>query len=90
MDQTQRLKDRELENSQLKRVVAELTLDKQILAEAVRGNSFAQRIVVERSWRFAIHWARRTSPNGECARCWSRLAQHCDMLRSDDLMSRLW
>jgi transposase-like protein len=39
LDQARRLKDLELENSRLKRVVAELTLDKQILSEAVRGKS---------------------------------------------------
>jgi putative transposase len=39
LDQAKRLKDLELENSRLKRVVAELTLDKQILSEAVRGKS---------------------------------------------------
>lgn len=39
LDQARRMKELELENGRLKRVVAELTLDKQILAEAVRGKS---------------------------------------------------
>jgi transposase-like protein len=39
LDQAKRLRELELENSRLKRVVAELTLDKQILTEAVRGKS---------------------------------------------------
>lgn len=39
LDQAKRLKELELENSRLKRVVAELTLDKQILSEALRGKS---------------------------------------------------
>lgn len=38
MDQVKRLKHLEKENSRLKQVVADLTLDKAILAEALRGN----------------------------------------------------
>jgi putative transposase len=37
-DQVRRLKDLEAENARLRRAVADLTLDKQILAEAARGN----------------------------------------------------
>ena len=37
-DQVKRLKDLEAENARLRRAVAELTLDKQILAEAARGS----------------------------------------------------
>ena len=37
-DQVKRLKDLEAENARLRRAVAELTLDKPILAEAARGN----------------------------------------------------
>jgi putative transposase len=36
--QAGRLKDLEAENARLKRAVAELTLDKQILKEAAEGN----------------------------------------------------
>ncbi len=38
MDQAKRLKELEQENSRLKRVVADLTLDKAILKEVSRGN----------------------------------------------------
>ena len=38
IDQVKRLKVLETENSRLKRAVAELTLDKQILREAAEGN----------------------------------------------------
>ena len=38
LDQARKLKDLEKENARLKRAVAELTLDKQILQEALRGN----------------------------------------------------
>ena len=38
-DQVKRLKDLEAENARLRRAIADLTLDKQILAEAARGNS---------------------------------------------------
>src|SRR3712207_890091 len=37
-DQVKRLKDLEAENARLRRAIADLTLDKQILAEAARGN----------------------------------------------------
>ena len=36
-DQVKRLKDLEAENARLRRAVSDLTLDKQILAEAARG-----------------------------------------------------
>ena len=39
LDQAKRLKELELEKNRLKRVVAELTLDKQILSEEVRVKS---------------------------------------------------
>ena len=38
IDQVKRLKQLELENTRLKRAVADLTLDNQILKEAVEGN----------------------------------------------------
>jgi putative transposase len=37
-DQVKRLKELEIENTRLRKAVAELTLDKQILSEAARGN----------------------------------------------------
>ena len=37
-DQLSRLKQLEKENERLRRAVADLTLDQQILAEAARGN----------------------------------------------------
>ena len=38
LDQVKRLKELELENSRLRRAVSDLTLDKLILGEALRGN----------------------------------------------------
>jgi putative transposase len=38
VDQARRLKDLEIENTRLKKLVAELSLDKAILTEAARGN----------------------------------------------------
>jgi transposase-like protein len=37
-NQVRRMKELELENQRLRKAVADLTLDKQILAEAARGN----------------------------------------------------
>ena len=42
-DQLRRLKELEKENERLRRAVSDLTLDKQILAEAARGNFFSIR-----------------------------------------------
>jgi len=42
-DQVKRLKELEAENTRLRKAVADLTLDKQILAEAARGNFQAPR-----------------------------------------------
>jgi len=39
IEQAKRLKELEVENSRLKKLVADLSLDKAILAEAARGNS---------------------------------------------------
>ena len=44
-DQLRRLKELEKENERLRRAVSDLTLDKQILAEAARGNFWAPRAV---------------------------------------------
>jgi putative transposase len=38
IDQAKRLKDLEVENSRLKKIVADLSLDNSILKEAARGN----------------------------------------------------
>ena len=38
MDQARRLKELERENTRLRKAVADLTLDKLILAEAAKGN----------------------------------------------------
>jgi putative transposase len=38
VDQAKRLKELEVENSRLKKLVADLSLDKAILTEAIRGN----------------------------------------------------
>ena len=38
LDQTRRLKELEKENSRLKRLVAELSLEKQVLREVAQGN----------------------------------------------------
>lgn len=38
VDQARRLKELEAENARLKKAVADLTLDKMILAEAASGN----------------------------------------------------
>lgn len=48
-DQLKRLKELETENQRLKRVVADLSLDKMILTEAARGNFQALPVAVDAS-----------------------------------------
>ena len=43
-DQVKRLKDLEAENARLRKAVADLTLDKQILAEALTRSSLSRRV----------------------------------------------
>ena len=43
VDQVKRLKDLETENQRLRKAVADLTLDKQVLAEVAKGNFFSIR-----------------------------------------------
>ena len=43
IEQVKRLKELELENSRLRKVVSDLTLDKLILSEAAKGNFFSIR-----------------------------------------------
>ena len=45
-NQVRRMKELELENQRLRKAVADLTLDKQILAEAARGNCLEPRVAL--------------------------------------------
>ena len=48
-DQVKRLKELEAENARLRRAVSDLTLDKQILAEAPRGRDDEERLTGEKT-----------------------------------------
>ena len=76
-DQLKRLKELETENARLKRVVADLSLDKLILSEAARGNFQALLVVVYasimcgklcayQSVGFAAHWANIVQRSAKC------------------------
>jgi transposase len=45
-NQVRRMKELELENQRLRKAVADLTLDKQILAEAARGHCLEPRVAL--------------------------------------------
>ncbi len=49
-DQLRRLKELEKENERLRRAVSDWTLDKQILAEAARGNFWPPRAAPAGCW----------------------------------------
>ena len=71
VDQARHLKQLETENSRLKRAVAELTLDNQILKEAAEGNLSAPPVAVCASTTTGQSWGYRSAgPAG----CWRRLA----------------
>src|SRR3712207_5167557 len=53
LDQVKRLKELEAENARLRKAVADLTLDKQTLAEAARGNFFSFQLDFAASGRVA-------------------------------------
>ena len=55
-DQVKRLKELEAENARLRKAVADLTLDKQILAEAARGNFQAPRAGAPASSTSCTRW----------------------------------
>src|ERR687884_286200 len=65
-DQVKRLKELEAENARLRKAVADLTLDKQILAEAARGNSGAPRAGAPVS---STSCTRRGCPSAAPVRC---------------------
>jgi len=72
LDQVRRLKERELENSRLRRAVCDLRLDKRILAEALRGNGPALCMAGKRPSRSAQSLA---CPGAEPARSLARRAR---------------
>jgi transposase-like protein len=63
-EQVRRLKELETENARLRRAVAELTLDKQILKEAASGNYGAPRVAASASSTSETSFR---SPSAACA-----------------------
>src|ERR671914_762974 len=72
-DQAKRLKDLEAENARLRKAIADLTLDKQILAEAARGNFCAPRAGAPVS---STSWTRWGSPSAAPGRRSASIARH--------------
>ena len=66
LDQAKRLKELEKENSKLKRLVAELSLEKQILKDVAEGNSSPER----RRGAVGMPWRAISFPSGMPAGCW--------------------
>ena len=78
VDQAKRLKELEQENSRLKKVVADLILDKAILKEATRGNFLARLRDTGRPSRLR---RRCRSQSGVCAGSWSSHDQRSGITR---------
>ena len=72
MDQAKRLKALEKENGRLKKLVADWSLDNQILKEVSAGNLQARRKGGERWYRSEINGDLGASPNVGPAECWGR------------------
>jgi putative transposase len=68
VSQARRLKELEQENARLRRAVADLALDKQILKEAARGNRATPSVAGPRSGGPS---RRSGSPSGGPAACWA-------------------
>ena len=66
VDQARHLKQLETENSRLKRAVAELTLDNQMLKEAAEGNLSAPPVAVCASTTTGQSWGYRSAGLAEC------------------------
>ncbi len=79
-------KQRETENVRLKRAVAELTLNNQILKEAAEGNFRAPPVAVSASNTSGRSWEYQS---GGPARCWSSPARPSAMSRWSGTTSRL-
>ena len=86
-DQLRRLKDREKENERLRRAVSDLTLDKQILKEAARGNFRAPRVGASVSTMFVTGSASRSAAR---ARCWDSIARPSAMPRAGVMTRTGW
>jgi putative transposase len=71
VDQLKRLKELELENKRLRQAVSDLTLDKQILAEAARGNFYAPPVAAPAWDKYRQASASRSAVR---ARCWDSTA----------------
>ena len=56
LDQVKRFKQLEKDNARLRRAVADLTLDNQILREAVEGNARARPVVVD-AWNTSSRYS---------------------------------
>ena len=67
MDQAKRLKVLEQENTRLRRAVADLTLDKQILQEVTRGNGSARRVAGSGRRMSVRRWVSRNAGLVECS-----------------------
>tara|TARA_R110000751_G_scaffold2770_2_gene14692 strand:- start:7713 stop:8132 length:420 start_codon:yes stop_codon:yes gene_type:complete len=72
LDQVKRLKELEQENTRLRRAVSDLTLDKLILQESLRGNRSAPPAAARRSGRRARGSA---SPSAAPAGSWASRAR---------------
>ena len=85
VDQVRRLKDLEIENGRLKRLVADQALDNAILKEVSRGNFYARRGEGKRLFTCVRHWPSRSV--GRVV-CWVRCAVLSDTLPEWPMMKR--
>ena len=76
--QAKRLKELEKENGRLKRLVAELSLEKQVLRDVARGNFYALSGVVV---RWSMRGSNTSCQNGMPAGCWGNGEGHNDTSR---------
>ena len=78
LDQAKRLKELEKENTRLKRLVAELSLEKQVLQEVAEGNFSARSGGIV---RWSGHGGSMACRNGTPAGCWGNGGERNDTSR---------
>ena len=90
MDQAKRLKSLEQENARLKKLVADLSLDNQLLKEVSSGNFQARRSGDESWYGSESDSGLSESPSVGPAACWDRPERPNEESRSSPRKRRNW
>ena len=90
VNQAKRFRDLERENARLKKLIADMALDNDILREAASGNFRARRSDVKRLRMYGGNWAKFLYRNVVPALCSARRAQRSEEEPMFATTSRYW